>query len=445
MNTLANVPETYAWDVSEAGDGSVMAWLTDVTETEAEGVKTVTSAKLVIGAAGGVKLPQDMSGMFEGYANATSIDFGADADTSDVLNMEKLFDSCVSLKSVNLSAFDSSKVQSFSEMFEDCTALVELDLSALETNSATTLRRMMKNCSSLKLVRIDNWYFGAQLTDMSELFANCVKLADIYIYNVGFHGDSKPTQTNVYYNVPTTALRFHDNLNIGTESVLWERYFDDAKGATLVFDKPENYEVKLSDASLSMLVGQTATVTATVVPRPENSEIKWESKNNGVVTVKNGLITAVGAGEAVITVTNKTVDESGPKIATAELTVKVSIPASTDCYRVTFDRPDSIEYFHVSYNGGDTYRPVYGGTFEYLKGTTIIVKAYGNALSYIFSVNGKEIETDESNRLVLEINADKTVSARAVDIPSGEETLSLFEKIAQWFRDLFQKLFGWMM
>lgn len=451
VNTLEEAPaEGYVWDVSAANDGSVKAWLTDVDATETDDgngnvVTVVSSAKLVIGADGKIKLPQDMGAMFEGFSAASSIDFGADVDTSDVYNMEKLFDGCVALKTIDISAFDTADVQSFSEMFEGCSSIEALDLSALEINSAVTLRRMMKNCSSLKLVKIDNWYFGKQLTDMSELFDGCVRLADIYIYDVDYHSDSKPRQNNVYYGVPTTALKFHDNRNIGTDSVLWERFFDDAKGATLVFDKPENYEVKLSATSLDMLIGQTTTVTATVSPRPENSEIKWESKNNGVATVKGGVITAVGEGTTTIVVTNKTVDEDGPVINKAELTVNVNKPSSDDCFKVTFEVPDSIEYFHVSYNGGDTYRPVYGGTFEYLKGTTIIVKAYGTALSYIFSVNGKEIEADESNRLVLEINSDKTVSARAVDLPSGEETLTIFEKIAQWFRDIFEKLFGWLM
>ena len=451
VNTLEEAPaEGYVWDVSAANDGSVKAWLTDVDATETDDgngnvVTVVSSAKLVIGADGKIKLPQDMGAMFEGFSAASSIDFGADVDTSDVYNMEKLFDGCVALKTIDISAFDTADVQSFSEMFEGCSSIEALDLSALEINSAVTLRRMMKNCSSLKTVRIDNWYFGEQLTDMSELFEGCEGLSEVYIYDVGYHGDSKPAQNNVYYGVNTAELKFHDNLNIGTDSVLWERFFDDAKGATLVFDKPENYEVMLSTTSLKMLIGQTATVTATVFPRPENSEIKWTSDRNDIATVKGGVITAVGEGTAKITVTNKTVDEDGPKLNSAVLTVVVDKPSSDDCFKVTFEKPDSIEYFHVSYNGGDTYRPVYGGTFEYLKGTTIIVKAYGNAISYIFSVNGKEFESEENNRLELEVNADKTVSVRAVDLPSGEDTLSIFEKIAQWFRDLFEKLFGWLM
>ena len=267
VGSLAEAPEEgYVWDISDKGDGSIKAWLTEVSETETDGVKTVTSAKLVIGADGKIKLPQDMGAMFEGFSAASSIDFGADVDTSDVYNMEKLFDGCVALKTIDISAFDTADVQSLSEMFEGCSSIEALDLSALEINRAVTLRRMMKNCSSLKTVRIDNWYFGEQLIDMSELFEGCEGLSEVYVYDVSYHSDSKPAQNNVYYGVNTAELKFHDNLNIGTDSVLWERFFDDAKGATLVFDKPENYKVMLSTTSLKMLIGQTATVTATVFP-----------------------------------------------------------------------------------------------------------------------------------------------------------------------------------
>lgn len=445
-DTLTGAPaEGYVWDVSDKGDGSVKAWLTDVVESGEGEDKTVTSAKLVIGAEGALRLPVDSGSLFEGFSEATSIDFGENVDTTDVVNMEKMFDGCTALKSVDISAFESDKVQSFVEMFENCSSLAALDLGALEIDSAVSIARMMKGCKALESVRIDNWYFGKQLTDMSSLFEDCEKLTDIYIYDVSYHGDSKPTQHNVYYGVNTSELKFHDNRNIGTDAELWERYFDDAKGATLVFDLPENYTVVLNPGTLSLLEGQSVTVTATVYPKPDNSEITWESNDNSVATVKNGVVTAIGKGETTIKVTNKTVDAQGPKISEpVYLTVKVDKPKSEDCYRITFDKPDTIEYFLVSKDNGETYIPVHGGTFEHLKGTTLTIKAYGAALSYVFSVNGKDIDSADSNRLILEVNRDKTVSVRPVDFPSGEETLSFFERVIKWFRDLFDKLFGWM-
>ena len=76
--------------------------------------------------------------------------------------------------------------------------------------------------------------------------------------------------------------------------------------------------IKLSQASLNLYVGDSKTVTATVTPsNASNKAITWTSSNNGVATVSNGTIKAVGAGTATITV--KTND--GNKTATVKVTV----------------------------------------------------------------------------------------------------------------------------
>jgi uncharacterized protein YjdB len=78
--------------------------------------------------------------------------------------------------------------------------------------------------------------------------------------------------------------------------------------------------VSLNLASLSLTMGgtQTATLIATVQPvGTANKNVTWTSDNPGVATVNNGVVTAVSAGSATITVT--TVD--GNKTATCVVTV----------------------------------------------------------------------------------------------------------------------------
>ena len=59
--------------------------------------------------------------------------------------------------------------------------------------------------------------------------------------------------------------------------------------------------VILSKSNLTLSVGDKYTVTADVYPKVQPTpEIKWSSSNNGVVTCDRGILTAVGAGEAVI-------------------------------------------------------------------------------------------------------------------------------------------------
>lgn len=63
--------------------------------------------------------------------------------------------------------------------------------------------------------------------------------------------------------------------------------------------------VNLDKTTLSITVGETATLTATVIPDDASvKDVSWTSGNPSVVTIsEKGVITAISAGEAVITVT----------------------------------------------------------------------------------------------------------------------------------------------
>ena len=60
--------------------------------------------------------------------------------------------------------------------------------------------------------------------------------------------------------------------------------------------------ITLSNTALSMQVGDTQTLTATVTPdNVSNYTITWSSSNVNAVTVNNGVLIAVGSGSATIT------------------------------------------------------------------------------------------------------------------------------------------------
>lgn len=80
--------------------------------------------------------------------------------------------------------------------------------------------------------------------------------------------------------------------------------------------------VSVKPSSLSLKVGETAQLTATVTPvNADNDNVNWSSSDNSVATVADGLVTAVKEGSATITVT--TVD--GGKTATCAVTVSTDI------------------------------------------------------------------------------------------------------------------------
>ena len=85
--------------------------------------------------------------------------------------------------------------------------------------------------------------------------------------------------------------------------------------------------VSLDPTSLNLTVGGAdATLTATVAPaNATNKGITWSSSDNGVATVNGGVVHAVSAGNATITVTT----EDGGKTATCAVTVSASQGGTT--------------------------------------------------------------------------------------------------------------------
>lgn len=86
-------------------------------------------------------------------------------------------------------------------------------------------------------------------------------------------------------------------------------------------------EVTLDRAELTLTEGETETLTATVKPdNADNRKVAWSSDKTDVATVDGaGKVTAVKAGEAVVTVTT----EDGGKTASCKVTVKAKTVSVT--------------------------------------------------------------------------------------------------------------------
>ena len=75
--------------------------------------------------------------------------------------------------------------------------------------------------------------------------------------------------------------------------------------------------VSLSQTEASLTVGETLTLTATVIPDYAADKVTWSSSDEAVATVTDGVVTAKGEGSATITVTTA----DGGKTATCTVTV----------------------------------------------------------------------------------------------------------------------------
>ena len=80
-------------------------------------------------------------------------------------------------------------------------------------------------------------------------------------------------------------------------------------------------EVKLSDTTLELTVGKTATLKATVTPSNTTDQLIWKSSNEKVATVSDkGVVTAKAVGNCTITAS------AGRRSASCAVTVKASTP-----------------------------------------------------------------------------------------------------------------------
>ena len=111
LSSLKSAPSD-AWDMSDAGDGSILAWM--------------SGNNLYVASNGKIAPNPNASNMFGRFVNLKEINFGRNFDTSNVTNMSYMFYNCRSLTKLDLSSFNTSKLINMSNMFFGCDALKNL-------------------------------------------------------------------------------------------------------------------------------------------------------------------------------------------------------------------------------------------------------------------------------------------------------------------------------
>ena len=171
LDTVADAPED-AWDVSEDGDGSVLAWMTG----------EAPAYDLYIAGEGGVRAPENCYGLFAGYANATSITFGTAFDTSEVTDMTYMFALCEKLTALDVHSFDTSHVTNMMGMFGECPELSSLDISSLDTSLVTDMTYMFAGCEKLTALDVQG-FDTSHVTSMAGMFGGCSGLSSLDVSN----------------------------------------------------------------------------------------------------------------------------------------------------------------------------------------------------------------------------------------------------------------------
>ena len=186
------------WDISERGDGSIIAWVTNSATTnfydlyigsnekiyapslqnffsEMLGLQNISFDNL------DTSITTNMRGLFGGYGtnymSLTTLDLSS-FDTSNVTNMMGLFHNCDKLTSLDLGNFNTSNVTDMSYMFRECSSLTTLDLSGFDTSNVANMSMMFQGCSGLTSLNISSFY-TRNVTNMYGMFTNCSSLTTL--------------------------------------------------------------------------------------------------------------------------------------------------------------------------------------------------------------------------------------------------------------------------
>ena len=100
------------------------------------------------------------------------------SNTSNVTEMNGMFNGCSSLTSLDVSSFDTSNVTDMNSMFLGCSSLTSLDLSNFNTSNVTDMNSMFDSCSNLTSLTLSGWVIS-DATSTSFMFDGCGKLSTI--------------------------------------------------------------------------------------------------------------------------------------------------------------------------------------------------------------------------------------------------------------------------
>ncbi len=148
--------------------------------------------------------------------------------------------------------------------------------------------------------------------------------------------------------------------------------------------------VSLDKTELSLTVGDTETLTATVAPdNATDKTVTWTSSNSTVATVdQNGVVTAVARGTAVITAT--AADGSG---ASASCTVTVTrpyIPPANPNYKITVEATQggTVTADPTAAKAGATVTLTPAPDAGYQVGTVAVTDRFGEAVAVTEQAGG---------------------------------------------------------
>jgi surface protein len=124
----------------------------------------------------------DLSGMFQDCENLRTINNISEWDTSNITNMDNMFQRCNSLVSLDLSKWNVSKVESMRDMIQGCNSLVSVNASNWDVSNVANMWGMFADCRSLEDLDLSNWDM-TNVSDTTYMFNNSSNLRTLRLDN----------------------------------------------------------------------------------------------------------------------------------------------------------------------------------------------------------------------------------------------------------------------
>lgn len=167
--------------------------------------------------------PKSTAGWFCYAVSATEINGLENLNTSEVEVFDQMFGYCVSLKSLDLSHFDTGKAKSMVAMFLSLFSMEELDLTSFDTENLKSAEGMFYQSYGLERIYVSKKFNLASCALSDDMFAYCPYLRGAKAYN------DRNSNTADYANYFSGYLRTY--YKVGDER--FDLYGDSNKALTV--------------------------------------------------------------------------------------------------------------------------------------------------------------------------------------------------------------------
>ena len=163
---------------------------------------------------------ENMNSMFSGCILLESLNL-LNFNTIKVKHMSKIFEGCRSLKSINLSGFNTINVENMNSMFAQCISIESIILLNFNTQKVKDMAKIFEGCRALKSIDLSN-FVTTTTENMNSMFAHCTALESLNLSN--FDTTAVQSMDYMFYNCSSLSILDISNFNL-LQSTIDQMFF----------------------------------------------------------------------------------------------------------------------------------------------------------------------------------------------------------------------------